>query len=139
MSEPAIVLFDGVCNLCNKSVRLIFANDPEGRFRFAPLQGELGQSLLKRHSVSPTVDSIVLIDGDRAFVRSTAALQIARKMRAPWPALAILLVVPRPLRDWCYDRIARSRYRIWGKSDACPLPPPGLRERFLGGTMPAED
>lgn len=139
MSVPAIVLFDGVCNLCNKSVRLIFAADPAGHFRFAPLQSALGRELLTRHSIAPTVDSIVLVDGERAFVRSTAALRIARGMRAPWPLLSVLLVVPAPLRDWVYDRIARSRYRIWGKSDACPLPPPGLRERFLSDTMPAED
>lgn len=130
--EPSVILFDGVCNLCDRSVRLIFRNDPAGRFRFAALQSEAGAALVARHGIAPELYSIVLIEDGRAYDRSTAALRIARRLRFPFPLLWAGMVLPRALRDLVYDAIARNRYRIWGTHEYCDLPPAGLRERFVG-------
>ena len=128
----SIVLFDGVCNLCNGVVRFVIARDPAGRFRFAPLQAETAQPLIRAagglHGAS---DSIVLIEGDRLYTRSSAALRIARHLSFAWPLLYVLMAVPRPLRDWGYDVVARRRYRWFGRRDACMVPTPELRARFL--------
>jgi predicted DCC family thiol-disulfide oxidoreductase YuxK len=127
-----IVLYDGTCGLCTRSVQLILRNDPTGRFRFAPLQSELGQSLLARHGMGgQALDSVVLVDKGLAWERSRAALRIARGLRRPWPALGVLRLVPRPLADFVYDRVAHNRYRLFGRSDACMIPAPGMGARFL--------
>jgi predicted DCC family thiol-disulfide oxidoreductase YuxK len=128
-----IVLFDGVCNLCNGSVQLIIRHDRQGLFRFASLQSPLGQELLARFGIDPkVVDSVILVEGDRWFKESDAALRIARGMSGAWKALSILRVIPRPLRDAAYRLIARNRYRWFGRQETCWLPTPELRERFLG-------
>lgn len=128
---PCVVLFDGVCNLCNGVVRWIFARDPEGIFRFAPLQGDFARQQLEAIGSRPSLDSIVLIVDGKAFVCSDAVLGIASRLRPPWRWMATLGRVPRPLRDFVYRCVARSRYRLWGKREACTMPPPGLRERFI--------
>lgn len=131
-AEGPIVLFDGVCGLCNRSVQLILRNDRRGRFRFAALQSDAGRALLEKFGLSPeALDSVVLVDGGTAWRKSRAALRIARRMDAPWPLLWPLAVVPRPLADFLYDRLAKHRYRIFGKLDACMIPPPEVRARFL--------
>ena len=130
----AVILFDGVCNLCHGAVRFVIARDPRERFRFASLQSEAGRELLRNHGLSEEVTSIVLIeDGDRVSLRSTAALRIARRLRRGWPLCWWLFAwVPGFLRDAVYNWIARSRYRWFGKKDECPLPDPALAHRFLG-------
>jgi predicted DCC family thiol-disulfide oxidoreductase YuxK len=128
-----IVLFDGVCNLCNGSVQFILRHDPAARFRFASLQSPVGQELLTRFGMDPKLlDSVVLVEGDRWFKESDAALRIARGMSGGWKALAVLGVIPRPIRDAAYRLIARNRYRWFGKQETCWLPTPELRGRFLG-------
>ena len=128
-----IVLFDGVCNLCNRSVQFIIERDPEGRFRFASLQSPLGEELRARLGIDPqSVDSVLLVEGDRWYKESDAALRIARGMKGAWKALWGLRFVPRPVRDGLYRFIARNRYRWFGKQETCWLPTPELRERFLG-------
>jgi predicted DCC family thiol-disulfide oxidoreductase YuxK len=131
-SHP-VVLFDGVCNLCDASVRFILARDPAGVFRFAPLQSPIGRELLQEHG-QPTnrLDGVVLIDGDKCSTKSTAALSIARRLTWPWRAFAVLIWVPRFVRDWAYEVIAANRYRWFGKKDECMIAPPEIRERFLG-------
>lgn len=135
-SSPAVaarhpvVLFDGVCNLCNASVNFLIDRDPEATFRFAALQSEVGQRLVAGCDLKGE-DTIVLVDNGRCYIRSAAALQIARRMRGAWPLLGVLLVVPAPLRDIVYRWIARNRYRWFGKQDACRLPTPDLQRRFL--------
>lgn len=126
----SVVLFDGVCNLCNAAVRFIIRRDPGGRLRFAALQSEAAAVLLAAQA-EPLPDSIVLVEGGRVFTRSAAALRIARRLRFPWPLLYALIVVPRPLRDAVYGWIARNRYRWFGRSDQCMVPTPELRARFL--------
>ena len=128
----AIVLFDGECNLCNRSVNFVLDRDPPGHFRFASAQSEVGRQLLAGHGLSDAAASgVVLLDGDRAFHGSTAALRIARRLRPPWPLLSWLLLVPKPIRYAVYGVIARNRYRWFGRADACRLPTPELRRRFL--------
>lgn len=129
---PSLVLFDGECNLCNGSVQFILRRDPHARFQFAALQSAVGRRALA--AVAPGAqfpDSIVLVAGGRAAVKSTAALRIARGLRWPWPLFAVFFVVPRPLRDLVYDWIARHRYRWFGKRASCMVPTPALRSRFL--------
>ena len=130
--DGPLVLYDGTCGLCNRSVQLILRNDRRGRFRFAALQSEAGQALLARHGLpSDRMDTVVLVEDGRAYTRSRAALRIARRMDAPWPALWTLAVVPRAVADFFYDRVARNRYRLFGRTEACMLPPPDVRARFL--------
>lgn len=132
-ADGPIVLYDGVCGFCNRSVQLILRHDRRGRFRFAALQSEVGQALLRRHGLATDdLDTFVLVDDGRAYVRSTGALRVARGLGGAWPLLSALSIFPRPLRDFVYDAIARNRYRIFGKADACMLPPPEARSRFLG-------
>jgi predicted DCC family thiol-disulfide oxidoreductase YuxK len=127
-----VVLFDGVCNLCNGTVQFIIARDPSARFHFAALGSEAAQRVLADAGVSgPLPDSVALVEGGQVYTRSNAALRIARRLPFPWPMMAGFMVVPRPLRDMVYDLIARHRYRWFGKRDACMLPTPEIRKRFL--------
>lgn len=129
----AVVLFDGVCNLCNRTVRFLYRREGAVPLHFASLQSEVGRALLREHGLpEDALDSMVLVDADGAHRNSTAVLRTMRLLRRPWSALGVLLVVPRVLRDPLYALVARTRYRLWGRTDACPLPEPGLAERFLG-------
>jgi predicted DCC family thiol-disulfide oxidoreductase YuxK len=128
----AIILFDGVCNLCNASVTFIIERDPSDRFRFAALQSDLGRKLTSKFGIdSEKTDSIVLLEGDTAYTKSTAALRIARKLSGAWPLLYSFIIIPKPLRDWVYGYIAKNRYRWYGKQESCMIPTPALREKFL--------
>lgn len=130
--DGPVVLYDGTCGLCDRSVQLILRHDRRGRFRFAALQSDLGRALLERHGVPVNaLDSVVLVEDGHAYLKSRAALRIARGMDAPWPALRVLGVIPRPIADFFYDRVANNRYRMFGRVDACMLPPPEVRARFL--------
>lgn len=130
--DGPLVLYDGTCGLCNRSVQLILRHDRRGRFRFAALQSDTGRALLAKHGLPvDALDTVVLVDGDRAYTKSRAALRVAGMMDAPWPLLRALLVVPRPVADFVYDRVANNRYRMFGRVDACMLPPPEVRARFL--------
>jgi predicted DCC family thiol-disulfide oxidoreductase YuxK len=136
-SEPGLILFDGVCNLCSALVQFIIARDPDGRFCFAPLQSEAAAVRLQPFAdVTANLDSIVLIEKDRLFTRSAAALRIARRLRFPWPLVYVLIAVPRPVRDRVYDFAARRRYRWFGRRDTCWMPTPELRARFLAVDTP---
>ena len=128
----ATVLFDGSCNFCAGSVRFIAANDPAGRFRFAPLHSPQAAAALGRIGRTPAqFDSIVLIEGDTCFERSDAALRIAAELRAPWGLARALLALPVALRDGVYTLVARNRYELFGRRDACALPDGSVADRFL--------
>ena len=132
MKEPLIVLFDGVCNFCHASVNFIIDHDPDDRFRFAPLQSPLGERLLVRFGLAgQRIESVVLVEGNHCFIKSTAALRIARHLSWPWPLFSLLIVLPSGLRDLPYDWLPRNRYRWFGRSDHCRMPSPQLRGRFL--------
>ena len=132
-SGKKIILFDGVCNLCNGAVQFIIKRDGGDRFRFAALQSELGQELCRaRHIDTTQIDSIILIDpGIAYYVKSDAALEIARELRGyGWMPL-MLGWIPRGVRDAVYDLVARNRYRWFGKKDQCMIPTPELQKKFL--------
>jgi predicted DCC family thiol-disulfide oxidoreductase YuxK len=132
VEDHAVVLFDGVCNLCNGAVNFIIDRDPDGYFRFAPLQSDVGGRLLADSEVSAAdLDTIVLVENGEILVRSAAALRIARHLSGLWPLLFTFVVVPRPLRDAVYDWIAANRYRWFGRRDQCRVPTPELTDRFL--------
>ncbi len=129
---PSVILFDGVCNLCNGFVQFVIARDPNGRFQFAALQSPAARRLLG--PLSPPADAlgtVVLIEDGRAFLRSDAALRIGRGLTFPWPLAFGFVAVPRPLRDWLYELVARYRYRWFGRRDVCMVPTAELRARFL--------
>jgi predicted DCC family thiol-disulfide oxidoreductase YuxK len=128
----SVVLFDGVCNLCNGFVRFVIRRDPRGRFRFASLQSDAAANLLQRHGIHEAVlESVILVESGRVFARSTAALRIARRLRFPWPLAYGLIAIPRPLRNAMYDWVAHNRYHWFGKREACMIPTPELRARFM--------
>lgn len=136
MAEPdfnsAVLLFDGVCNLCNASVQWVLKRDRKGVFKFAALQSEAGQELLRKFGFSPeNFDSVVLIAGNRIFTRSDAALETVRRMGGLWSLSAVFKIIPRPIRNALYDWVARNRYRWFGRREECMLPRPEWKERFL--------
>jgi predicted DCC family thiol-disulfide oxidoreductase YuxK len=130
--HPPIVLFDGVCNLCNGAVQFILRNDPKGQFRFASLQSSQGQELLQQHQLpTDNIHTIVLIEQGRSYTQSTAALRIARQLRGLLPLLYAAVIVPPAWRNGLYRWVARNRYRWFGKSEQCMLPKPEYKHRFL--------
>ncbi len=132
MSDRPVLLFDGVCNLCNAVVSFTIERDPAGKFAFASLQSDYGQQLLAKHNFpQETFDTFILQEGDQLYLRSTGALRVARELRGAWSLLYIFIVVPRPIRDVVYRFIAKHRYRWFGKKDQCMIPSPEIRARFL--------
>ena len=135
--EAPLVLYDGVCGLCNRLNRFVIARDHAGRFRFAALQSPLARQILTRHGRDPRdLDTLYLVlsrgrPDERLLRKSDAALWILRALGGPWRAAVALRLVPRVVRDLGYDLVARTRYRLFGRYDACPLPDPRHRERFL--------
>ncbi len=130
--DPAVVLFDGVCNLCNGAVNFVIDRDPDGYFRFAPLQSDVGEEILAdTDAADVSLDTIVLVEDGEAYDRSTAALRIARHLTGPWPLLYAFIVVPRPIRDAVYNWVAAHRYDWFGQRDQCRMPTPARKDRFL--------
>jgi len=127
-----IILFDGVCNLCNRIVQFIIKRDKKDQFRFASLQGETGQKILKKFGLSGNAfNSFILLEDNTIYTRSTAALRVAKKLGSGWPLLYAFTVVPLFLRNAVYNWVAGNRYKWFGKKDACWLPTPALKARFL--------
>lgn len=126
-----IILFDGECNFCDKSVQFIIKRDPEAIFSFTSQQGEAGQQMIKKHHAPSSVDSIILIENDTYYLKSSAALRICRHLQGAWKLLFIFILVPYPIRDFFYNILAKNRYKWFGKKDQCTLPTPEVRKRFL--------
>ncbi len=132
LPDQPILLFDGVCNLCHGSVLFVLRHERTPALRFCALESETGARLLTRHGIGTDYrGSLVVIDAGRVFLKSDAALQVARYLQWPWSWGRAALIFPRPLRDWAYDLIARNRYRWFGRHDACLLPSPELKLRLL--------
>jgi predicted DCC family thiol-disulfide oxidoreductase YuxK len=131
-AEHPIILFDGVCNLCNGLVRFVIRRDPNGRFHFASLQSDAGRALLAAHGLTDHgLDSMALVENGRAHVRSDAALRVVRGLSGLWPVFGVALILPRFIRDAVYEFIAKRRYRWFGKRDQCMVPTPEQAARFV--------
>jgi predicted DCC family thiol-disulfide oxidoreductase YuxK len=129
---PIIILFDGVCNLCNRSVQFILRRDRRRLFVFASLQGSAGQQLLQKFGLpAREFNSFVLIENDKVYTRSSGALRVLLHLDGGWPLLYCLWIIPKPLRDRIYDWIARNRYRWFGRRESCWVPSLDLQQRFL--------
>lgn len=128
-TEKGVVLFDGVCNLCNQSIQLIIKQDKQDYFRFAALDSGYGRTMVDKYQVA--TDSIVLIENGQAYTRSDAALRIARRLSGVYPLLYAAMVIPKFIRDHVYRLIARNRYRWFGKRQSCWMPSPQLSKKFL--------
>ncbi len=130
--EDRVVLFDGVCNLCNGWVRFLIKRDRKARLRLASVQSDAGKAILAACGL-PTdqYDTMVFVEKGRAYVKSTAFLRVVRYFPWPWPLLSAGRIVPRPVRDWLYDRVALNRYALFGRTEACMVPTADIRRRFL--------
>ncbi|MDA1028033.1 MAG: thiol-disulfide oxidoreductase DCC family protein [Bacteroidetes bacterium] len=131
-THTAVVLFDGVCNFCNSSVNFVIDRDKNQYFKFGALQSEEGKAvLLKIGDAEDYLDSVVLVEGDRVYRDSAAALRIARKLSGLWPLMYAFIIVPRPIRNAVYRFIANHRYAWFGKMESCRIPTPDIRSRFI--------
>ncbi len=132
MQNSPVILFDGVCNLCNRSVQFVIRHDKEGYYKFASLQSEAGQRLLEQYQLATnTFNSFVLIKNGKAYTKSTAALIVAKKLSGAVKLLSGFIIVPSFIRDAVYNTIAKNRYKWFGKKDSCMIPTPALQSRFL--------
>lgn len=131
--DKYLILFDGICNLCNSSVQYVIKHDRHDRFRFAALQSEIGLQIISDHQIDTSrTDSILLYSNNiGVHHKSTAALKIASKLGFPRNLMAIFLIVPSFIRNAVYDLIAKNRYKWFGKRDACMIPTPELKSKFL--------
>lgn len=125
-----IILFDGVCNFCNGSVNFIIEHDKEGYFKFAPLQSEVGQKHIEKFGLS-NVDSIILVEDEKAYTHSTAAVRIAKHLDGIWSLGYLFVIIPRPIRNLFYKLFAKNRYRLFGKKEVCMMPTPEIKARFV--------
>ena len=125
-------MFDGICNLCNQSVQFVIEHDSKNQFRFASLQSDFGQDFLKKNKLEAIqFDSIVFIEDDQFYTKSSAALKIAKYLDGLTSWLTIFMIVPKPLRDIVYSFIAKNRYRWFGKNESCWLPTKELKAKFI--------
>ena len=132
-----IVLYDGVCGLCNRAVQFLLKRDRHDRFRFASLQSEFAANLLTRHGIDPTnLDTVyAVIDygktNEKLLAKSDAFLLFGRVLGGGWSVTRVGRVIPRAVRNWLYDLVASNRYRVFGKSESCMLPDPAYKHKFL--------
>lgn len=131
-SPIKILLFDGVCNLCNDLVQFLIKRDHQKDFKFASLQSKAGQSLLKKHGLSKSaLNSFVYINENQSFIKSSAILQVLKELGGFYKVFYIFIIIPRPIRDFLYSMMAKSRYTIFGKRDQCMIPSSDTKDRFL--------
>jgi predicted DCC family thiol-disulfide oxidoreductase YuxK len=135
-AEGPVLLYDGLCGFCNGTVQFVLPRDRRGVLRFATLQGDFGRAVVERHPELAGVDSLILVErgtggAEVVYVRSAGALRVAHHLGGAWRLAGLLQIVPRVVRDGAYDAFARVRYRLFGRYDACPLPSPEQRARFL--------
>jgi len=136
-ADSPILLYDGVCGFCNKTVQMVIDYDKRGTMRFAALQSDFGQEVIKRHPKLKGVDSVIFVERstataeERVFIRSHAALRVAAYLGGFWKLFLAAYIIPAPVRDFLYDLFARYRYKVFGKYDSCMLPPQSVRARFL--------
>lgn len=131
-SDQPILLFDGVCNLCNRLVRFIINRDRLSKIRFSPLQSAAGKSILLKHGLQESdLNSVVFIKGDKFFTRSSAILRLLKELGGAWKLFYVFLIIPPFIRDFMYNIIARSRYKVFGRTNSCMVPSEDTKSRFL--------
>ncbi|MET3124990.1 putative DCC family thiol-disulfide oxidoreductase YuxK [Arcicella rosea] len=127
-----VILFDGVCNFCNASINFVIDHDPQKRFKFASLQSDFGYEVLKKYDRNTSdFDSVILLKNNRLYIKSEAALEIAKDLSGFWKYLSVFSILPTFILDFFYDLVAKNRYKLFGKSEVCRMPSPDLKERFL--------
>ncbi|HEV7782121.1 MAG TPA: thiol-disulfide oxidoreductase DCC family protein [Chitinophagaceae bacterium] len=132
MEENPLILFDGVCNFCNYWINFAIRKDKKKRLRFTSLQGVTAASLLPAHGIQPTdISSVILIDKGKVYTQSSASIRICKYLDGGWKLFYGLMIVPKFIRDFFYNIIARNRYKWFGKKETCMIPTPELRDRFL--------
>lgn len=130
--EKPLILFDGVCNLCNSSVQFIIKNDPEGYFRFASLQSETGQKILEQFNMKKDdFDTFILYENGQIFTQSTGVLRVLKNLKNYYRFFYIFIIIPSFIRNFIYNFVSRYRYRFFGRKDACMVPTPELKARFI--------
>jgi predicted DCC family thiol-disulfide oxidoreductase YuxK len=127
-----IILFDGVCNFCNRSINIILDHDQDAHFQFAPSQSTAGKDILQQFGLDQKASaSVILIDNEKVYTKTDAVIQIATHLKG-WPSLfSIIKFIPKPIRDFAYDLVAKNRYAIFGKRETCRIPDESIRHRFL--------
>lgn len=136
MEKRAVILFDGVCNLCNRAVNFVIKRDRKSVFKFATLQSEIGRSLLSGNEINnEDLSSFILVLNEQLYSRSTAALKVCRCLSGLWPLMYGFIIVPKFIRDFVYDIIAKNRYKWFGKKESCMVPTPFLASKFLNDTL----
>jgi predicted DCC family thiol-disulfide oxidoreductase YuxK len=131
-NDKPVILFDGVCNFCNGMVNFIIRQDKKNVFLFCPLQSEAGQRLLKEYKIDwKANDSFVVIENNKAYLKSNAALKLYNKLPWYWKWTQLFWVVPKFIRDWIYNVIAKNRYKWFGKREQCMVPTAETRQKFL--------
>lgn len=133
-TNKQLILFDGVCNLCNSSVLYVIKRDKKDKFLFAPLQSDIGKEIIKKFNINPnTIDSILLYNPAKnsLIYKSSAALHVAKQLGFPTNLLSIFLILPAFIRNWIYNYIAKNRYKWYGKKEACMIPTPELQSKFI--------
>lgn len=127
-----LILFDGVCNLCNNSVQYVIKRDQKNTYLFAPLQSKVGQQIIEQFQIDTVkTDSILLYTNGKLYSKSTAALKVAAKLGFPTNILSMFIIIPAFIRNWVYDFIAKNRYKWYGKKEACMIPTPELKSKFI--------
>lgn len=126
-----IVLFDGECHFCNRSVQFIIKRDPNAYYKFASIKSDIGQQFRKDYGIPFHIDSLILIENEQYYVKSSAALRICKNLKGAWKTGGIFLLIPTPIRNFAYDFIAKNRYKWFGKKEACELPSSEMKKRFL--------
>jgi len=131
MTENPVLLFDGVCNFCNRMVNFAIKNDKHGKIKFAPLQSEAGQRLRKQFNIPETAETVILIDKGNAFTYARAAIRVSKYLDWPAKMLYGFIIVPRFISQPIYKWIGRNRYKWFGKRKSCMVPSPEVKARFL--------
>ena len=132
LPDKPLILFDGVCNLCNSSVQFIIKHDTNNKFLFASLQSSMGQAVLKHFELDTTdFNTFVLVEEYQAYTKSTGALHVVKQLSGFWKILYIFIIIPVPIRDFFYTFVSKHRYKLFGKKDQCMMPSPDLKSKFL--------
>jgi len=132
VEDKSLVLFDGVCNLCNGFVNFLILRDKKNKFHFGSLQSEKVKDILRQYNFSTeSISTVILIENNKLYSQSTAVLKIVRKLNGAWPWMYAFIIVPIPIRDFLYKFVAKNRYKWFGKKDRCMIPTPGLKAKFV--------